>query len=58
MLESSMDALQVIYVKSKTIFPKVFKVTTVDTPKGAEIYSVDWNWLCYNNNQDYFNLCV
>ena len=56
MLESSMDALQVIDVKSKTILPKVLTVTTVDTPEGADIYSVYWTWLYYNNNQDYLNL--
>ena len=46
MLESLIDSPQVIDVKYKIILPKVLNVTTVDTPEGAEIYSVEWTWLC------------
>ena len=56
MLEPLMDAPPVIDVKSKTILLRVLNLTTVDTPEGEEIYSVDWACLGYNNNQDYFYL--
>ena len=36
-----MDSPQVIDVKYKTIFTKVLNVTTVETHKKVEIYSVD-----------------
>ena len=51
-----MDGPRVIDVKSKTILPKLLYLTTVETPDVDEIYSVNWTWLCYNKNQDYFNL--